>query len=333
MGKRESSVIQKIRKSKFANVMGSMLGLIALIILFSFMAKSFLTVNNVISIALSVAIYATLACGISFVLIIGGAELSAGSVVGFIGALFAVMLGQGIPAGLCIVLGITGGALCGLFNGFLVTKMHLIPFIATLGTQYIFRGAAYLVSGGGSISVREAANENELPFLKYFGSGKILGYIPTLVIIMAVCAVVLTIVLSKTTFGRKVFATGSNVEAARLSGIRVQKITTLAYMISGAMAGLAGVMLTTRLMSAQPTAGMSYELEGIAASVIGGVSMMGGQGTIPGAVMGAFVIGVMRNGLNLVGVNNYWQQVIMGGIIIVAVWADIMRREKEASKK
>ena len=143
----------------------------------------------------------------------------------------------------------------------------------------------------------------------------------------------MSIVLSKTVLGRKIFATGSNVEAARLSGINTDKITTIAYMFSGGMAGLAGIMLTTRLLSAQPTAGVIYELEGIAASVIGGVSMMGGQGTIPGAVMGAFIVGIMRNGLNLMGVNTFWQQIITGVIIIVAVWADIMRRRREVSKK
>ncbi|QNM05253.1 ABC transporter permease [Qiania dongpingensis] len=327
-----NTVKNKITRTKFANFLGSMAGLFGLIIIFSILSRAFLTVDNVISITLSVAIYATLACGISFVLIIGGAELSAGSVVGVAGAIFCVSLRAGIPAWICIIITIGCGILCGLFNGFLVTKMHLIPFIATLGTQYIFRGATYIISSGSSISVREVASEGDLAGLKFIGSGKILG-IPMLVYIMVICAVILTIVLSKTTLGRKIFATGSNVEAARLSGISTDKITTIAYMFSGGMAGLAGVMLTTRLLSAQPTAGTSFELEGIAASVIGGVSMMGGQGTIPGAVMGAFIVGIMRNGLNLLGVNTFWQQVITGVIIIVAVWADIMRRRREASKK
>ncbi|MCD2491640.1 ABC transporter permease [Lacrimispora sp. NSJ-141] len=327
-----NSVKNKIARTKFANFLGSMAGLFGLIIIFSVLTRTFLTVDNFISICLSVAVYATLACGISFVLIIGGAELSAGSVVGVSGAVFCVSLRAGIPAFACILITLACGMLCGLFNGFLVTKMHLIPFIATLGTQYIFRGATYIISNGSSISVREVASEGDLPVLKFIGSGKILG-IPMLVYIMVICAIILSIVLSKTVLGRKIFATGSNVEAARLSGINTDKITTIAYMFSGGMAGLAGVMLTTRLLSAQPTAGMSFELEGIAASVIGGVSMMGGQGTIPGAVMGAFIVGIMRNGLNLMGVNTFWQQIITGVIIIVAVWADIMRRRREASKK
>ncbi|MCI9487568.1 MAG: ABC transporter permease [Lachnospiraceae bacterium] len=333
MNESKNSTFSKITKSKFANLLGSMIGLIALILVFSILSKAFLTVDNAISIALSVAIYATMACGISFVLIVGGAELSAGSIVGVSGVVFCVCLRAGIPGWICMFITVACGILCGFINGVLVTKLHLIPFIATLSTQYIFRGATQIISGGSSISVREVASEGDLEVLRFIGSGKVFGSIPMLVLIMIASAVVLGIILSRTTLGRKVFATGSNSEAARLSGINTGRITTTAYMFSGGMAGLAGLMLTLRLLSAQPTAGQSFELEGIAASAIGGVSMMGGQGTISGAVMGAFVVGVMRNGLNLLGINAFWQQVITGLIIIGAVWADIMRKRRESSKK
>jgi len=280
-----------------------------------------------------VAVYATLACGVSFVLIIGGAELSAGSILGLSGVVFALTLRNGVPVLAAILLSIITGALCGIFNGFLVTKMNLIPFIATLGTQYMFRGLTQIFSGGNSVAIRSAASEADLGIIETIGSGKIFGFIPMPTIIMLIFAVILTVVLSTTTLGRKLFATGSNREAARLSGINTQLITIIAYSFSGLMAGIAGVVLTSRLLSAQPTAGIGYELEGIAASVIGGVSMMGGEGSVPGAVLGAFIIGVMRNGLNLLGVNVYWQNFVMGAIIILAVYFDLTRRRRELNNK
>lgn len=332
--KERATLTGKKITSKFANVLGEMVGLFGLLIIFSILSAPFRTVDNLIGITLQVAIYAVLACGISFVLIIGGGELSAGSTVGLTGVILGLTIAAGFPIWICFLLTLLSGAFLGAVNGFLVTKMHLIPFIATLGTQYMYRGFTYILSSGTSISIRQVVkSERDLSFLKVFGSGKIFDIIPMLTVVMIVFAVIVGIILSKTTLGRRIFATGSNVEAARLSGINTDLITTIAYMFSGIGAALAGIMLTSRLLSAQPTAGTGYELEGIAASVIGGVSMMGGQGTISGAVMGAFIVGVMRNGLNILGVNSFIQQVITGLIIIVAVYFDIMRRRNEANRK
>lgn len=328
------SPLKRITTSKFASVLSSMGGLIALLLIFCLLSKPFSTADNLIGITLQVAIYAVLASGISFVLIIGGAELSAGSTVGLTGVLLGLAIRAGIPLWACFVLTLLAGAVLGAFNGFMVTKMHLIPFIATLGTQYMYRGFTYLLSNGTSISIREVVkNDADLEFLKGLGAGKVFNVIPILTVVMVAFALIVGIILSKTILGRKIFATGSNVDAARLSGINTDRITIIAYIFSGVGGALAGIMLTTRLLSAQPTAGTSYELEGIAASVIGGVSMMGGQGSISGAVMGAFVVGVMRNGLNIMGVNAFIQQVITGLIIIVAVYGDIMRRRREANRK
>lgn len=323
----------RLRGSKFINIVGSMAGLFGLMILFALTSDVFLTTSNLLTITLQVANYAILACGVSFVLIIGGAELSIGSILGLSGVICALSIKSGIPVEAAILLALGTGILCGVFNGLLVTRLHLIPFIATLGTQYMFRGFTQILSNGTSISIREVASDRGLKILEFIGAGKLLGFIPMPTVIMLIFAAILSVVLAMTTLGRKIFATGSNVEAARLSGINVNRITTIAYAFSGGMAGLAGVVLTSRLLSAQPAAGTGYELEGIAAAVIGGVSMMGGQGSIPGAVLGALIIGVMRNGLNLLGINSFWQMVVMGGIIIVAVYFDLMRRRREMSEK
>ena len=325
---------KKFTSSKMFDFVKSLMVLVILIVLFAILSEPFRTVNNIINIALSVAIYGVLACGVSFVLISGGADISIGSTVGLTGVWLGLMIQSGMGAVPAILLTMAAGAFLGALNGLMVTKMHMIPFIATLGTQYIYRGLTYIFADGSSISIRTAArDEATLEFLRTFGSGRLFDRIPILIPVMFVFAIITGIILAKTVLGRRIYATGSNSEAARLSGINTDVIMTTAYAFSGLGAGLAGIMLTLRLQSAQPTAGMNYELEGIAASVIGGVSMMGGQGNIAGAIVGAFVIGVMRNGLNILGVNTYVQQVVTGLIIIGAVYLDIMRRRREEMRK
>lgn len=330
----DKAIIKKFTSSKVYDFAKSLIVLVILIILFAVLSEPFRTAGNMVSIALSVAIYGVLACGVSFVLISGGADISIGSTVGLTGVLFGLMIQKGMGPYTAIILTLVAGAFLGALNGLMVTKMHMIAFIATLGTQYAYRGLAYIFSGGTSISIRSVAkDEKTIEILQKIGSGKILNQIPILIPIMFVFAIITAVILAKTVLGRRIYATGSNMEAARLSGISTDFIMTTAYAFSGLGAGLAGVMLTTRLLSAQPTAGTSYELEGIAAAVIGGVSMMGGTGNIAGAIVGAFVIGVMRNGLNIMGVNSYVQQVVTGLIIIGAVYLDIMRRRREENRK
>ena len=269
----EKTMIKKFTSSKAYDFVKSLMVLVILLILFAVLSEPFRTASNMVSIALSVAIYGVLACGVSFVLISGGADISIGSTVGLTGVLFGLMVKSGMGPYMSIILTLAAGAFLGAINGFMVTKMHLIAFIATLGTQYAYRGLAYIFSDGTSISIRSVAkDERTIEVLQGFGSGKILNQIPVLILVMFIFAIITGVILSKTVLGRRIYATGSNMEAARLSGISTDFIMTTAYAFSGLGAGLAGVMLTTRLLSAQPTAGTSYELEGIAASVIGGVS-------------------------------------------------------------
>lgn len=309
------------------------LAFVALIVLAAFFGAltrgKFLTVNNLLTILLQITPYAMLGFGLTYVLITGGTDLSAGSVVGFGGIVCAKLLINGVPIVFSILAGVAAGAVAGLINGLIITKLGVVPFIATLGTQFAFRGLTQLVGAGKPVSIQSMENKQIVNAFKFIGGGTIFGKIPFPVIIIIVFAVVFGIVLAKTGFGRRLFAVGSNEETARLSGIDVVKTKITAYMISGATAGFAGVLLASRLASAQSNAGQNYEFEGIAAAVIGGTSVAGGEGSILGTVIGALVMGFLRNGLNLLKVNAFVQMVIIGAIIVAGVWYDTMRRKKQ----
>lgn len=305
--------------------------LIVLSIFFGILTKgNFLKVDNILTIALQVTPYAILGFGLTFVLITGGTDLSAGSVLGFGGIVCAKAITLGVSIPVSIVLGILAGVLAGLINGLFVTKLNVTPFIATLGTQFAFRGLTQLVGQGKPVSIRALGDEKIISVFQFIGSGTIFGKVPFPTVIMIVTAIILGIILSKTAFGRRLYAVGSNEEAARLSGINVIKTKLIAYIICGATASMAGILLAARLVSAQSNAGQGYELEGIAAAVIGGTSVMGGEGGILGTVIGAFVMGVLRNGLNLLKVDAFVQMVIIGIIIVLGVWYDTARRKKQA---
>lgn len=290
---------------------------------------NFLKVNNLLTIALQVTPYAILGFGLTFVLITGGTDLSAGSVLGFGGIVCAKILTMGYSMPTAIIVGIIVGGIAGFINGFIITVMDVTPFIATLGTQFAFRGMTQLVGGGKPVSIQGLENKDLVASFKFIGGGSI-GKIPFPSVLMLIVAIVLGVVLSKTGFGRRIYAVGSNEEAARLSGINVRNTKMSAYIISGVTAAMAGILLAARLASAQSNAGQSYELEGIAAAVIGGTSVMGGEGGILGTIIGAFVMGVLRNGLNLVKVDPFVQMVIIGAIIVLGVWYDTLRRKKQA---
>ena len=305
--------------------------LIVLSILFGTLTKgNFLKVDNLLTIALQVTPYAILGFGLTFVLITGGTDLSAGSVLGFGGIVCAKAITLGVSIPISIAFGILAGILAGLINGLFVTKLNVTPFIATLGTQFAFRGLTQLVGQGKPVSIRALGDEKIISVFKFIGSGTIFGKIPFPTVIMIITAIILGIIISKTAFGRRLYSVGSNEEAARLSGINVIKTKLIAYIICGATASMAGILLAARLVSAQSNAGQGYELEGIAAAVIGGTSVMGGEGGILGTVIGAFVMGVLRNGLNLLKVNAFVQMVIIGIIIVLGVWYDTARRKKQA---
>jgi len=252
------------------------------------------------------------------------------------GVVAGLLTKAGLPVSAAMALGILVGALCGVINGLLVTRLKLPPFIATLGMMLVARGVAlqltdaravsglgeaFGVLGNGALWRIEEIDAQGFPNVVFPG-------IPYPVLLMVVLAVVAGLLLRRTTLGRHIHAVGSNGEAARLSGVHVNRVTLFAYIVSGALAGLTGCVLMSRLVTAQPNEGVMYELDAIAAAVIGGTSLIGGVGTISGTLIGAFVIGILRNGLNMNGVSSFTQQIIIGGVILFTVWIDQLRNRR-----
>ena len=275
----------------------------------------FLTVSNLLNVLEQTAINAIVAVGMTFVIISGGIDLSVGSVL----ALSGIALGSALQAGaavpVAIALALAVGLGCGLVNGVLVTFGRLPPFIATLGMMSVARGAALMLAEGRPISGFDDG-------FRVLAAGRVL-MMPAPVIIAGLIYAVAHFVLGHTVFGRATYAIGGNEEAARLSGVHVRYHKTAIYGVAGLMSAAAAVILTARLNSAQPTAGTMYELDAIAATVIGGTSLLGGEGTIMGALIGALIMGVLRNGLNLLNVSSFFQQVVIGVVIIGAVLVDM----------
>jgi ribose transport system permease protein len=296
--------------------LGTLLGLVGLCALLTILTPHFLTVSNLLNVSEQTTINAIIAVGMTFVILSGGIDLSVGSIVALTGVVLGTALQQQIPIPLAVALSVAIGAACGLVNGLLITKGALPPFIATLGMMSIARGAALLYTDGRPVSGFDAA-------FRAISTARPL-MIPAQVILMAAVYVVAHLLLTRTTFGRYVYAIGGNEEATRLSGVRVGLQKTLVYVLSGVTSAIAAVTLTARLNSAQPIAGIMYELDAIAATVIGGTSLLGGSGTLVGTLIGALIMGVLRNGLNLLGISSFLQQVVIGGVIIAAVLVDSM---------
>jgi erythritol transport system permease protein len=301
--------------------------LVLLVIFFSAISSEYLTQSNLILMTKHVAINAILAIGVTFVILTGGIDLSVGSIAGLASMVAGGLLFKGlhVPGGtvffsvaVVILIGILVGALVGSVNGLLVTRFGVAPFIATLGMLYIARGAAQLLSNGGTFPDLAGERGRGNRGFHVIGVDSWLG-IPVAVWIMVVVAAAAIVVTTRTPFGRRVFAVGGNERAAVLSGIRVNRIKIAVYIISGCCAALAGLLLTSELGAAYPDTATTYELNAIAAAVLGGTALSGGRGTILGTVMGAFVIGFLSDGLVLVGVSTFWQSVVKGAVIIVAV--------------
>jgi ribose transport system permease protein len=303
--------------------------LIVLVLFFSLMSSNFFQFSNIVGILLSTAVIGVLALGSTFVIITGGIDLSVGTVM----TLSAVMTGVfitywGFPVPVGILGGILTGALAGMLSGLSVAKMKIPPFIATLAMMMIAKGLALIISGTKPIYF------NDTPGFTEISQGSVIGAIipgfniPNAVLIFFTVAIIGALILSKTIIGRYNFAIGSNEEATRLSGVNVNFWKVLIYTITGTFTGIAGVLMASRLNSAQPALGMGYELEAIAAVVIGGTSLSGGKGTIIGTVIGALIMSVLTNGLRILSVPQEWQTVVVGFVIILAVYADILRRKK-----
>lgn len=297
--------------------------LILLILVFSLSSENFFRFDNIIGIMLSTAVIGVLALGSTFVIITGGIDLSVGTVMTFSAVMTGVVISfWDLPIPFGIAGGIIAGALCGLVSGLLVARMNIPPFIATLGMMMVTKGLSLVVSGTKPIYF------NDTPAFAKISMGTLLG-IPYAVFIFFALAVLASIVLMKTIVGRYNFALGSNEEATRLSGVNVKKWKVIIYVITGVFSGIAGIMMASRLNSAQPSLGAGYELEAIAAVVIGGTSLSGGQGSILGTVIGALIMSVLTNGLRILSVPQEWQTVIVGGVVILAVYADILRRRNK----
>lgn len=313
----------KSSKMISANIqkLGPFAGLLLITIILSIVSPNFMTVDNILNVLRQVSINALIAFGMTFVILTGGIDLSVGSILALASAVTAGMLASGMDPILAILIGLLAGSVMGAINGFIITKGKVSPFIATLATMTVFRGLTLVYTDGRPIT---GLSNSELFVL--MGKGYV-GWIPVPVIWTIVAYFILYFILKKTTFGRRVYAIGGNEEAAILSGIRTDRVKIWIYSMTGLLSALAGIILSSRLNSAQPTAGASYELDAIAAVVLGGTSLSGGRGWIFGTLVGALIIGVLNNGLNIMNVSSFYQQVVKGGVILLAVLLD---RKKSA---
>ena len=308
------------------------IALAAVTLVFSLLSPEFLTTGNLSILVKHVAINAILAIGMTFVILSGGIDLSVGSIVGFSGMVAGLLLSRGLvlaPLGIVVyphtwfvvVLALLAGMAIGALNGWIVSRLGVAPFIATLGSMYVARGAALLMSDGATFP--NLAGEADLgnTGFPWIGAAS-LGGLPVPVWIMAALTGCAMFVAARTPFGRHVYATGGNVRAAVLSGVRVPQVRLSVYVISGFCAALVGVIIAAQLGAAHPATGTTFELNAIAAVVLGGTSLMGGRGTVGGTLIGAFVIGVLADGLVLLGVSEFWQMVVKGLVIVLAVILD-----------
>jgi erythritol transport system permease protein len=315
----------------------AIIALVLLCVVFASLSREFLTAGNLSILVKHVAINAILAIGMTFVILSGGIDLSVGSVAGLCGIVAGALLGEGLvlrPFGvavffhtwLVIVIALAAGMALGAVNGWLVARLRVAPFIATLGLLYVARGAALLTSDGATFpNLAGAAALGNTGFPR-LGTGTWLG-LPVAVWLMVALAAAALFVATRTPFGRHVYAIGGNERAAVLAGVPVARVKLLVYVISGFCAGLVGLIIAAQLGAAHPATGETFELNAIAAVVLGGTSLMGGRGTIGGTLIGAFVIGVLADGLVLLGVSEFWQMVIKGLVIVLAVILDQFQRK------
>lgn len=311
--------------------------LVVLVIFFSFASPTFLTSKSLLLVAKHVALYGILGIGMTYVIITGGIDLSVGAVVGLSGMIAGGLINEGLQAfgytlyfnvPMIVLITVICGAMIGIINGFLITRFNVAPFIATLGMMYVARGFAMLRSNGATFSNivgKEAFGNTGFELF-----GRDIFSIPVGAIILAVIAVAASIVLKKTPFGWHVFSIGGNEKAAKLSGVKVNHVKMIVYLFSGVCAAIVGIITASQLVASHPASGESWEMNAIAGAVLGGTSMAGGIGTIGGTIVGAFVIGVINDGMVMCGVSEFWQMVIKGLVIVLAVIIDQFQRNLQA---
>jgi ribose transport system permease protein len=301
---------------------GILLSLVMLCVIFSFLNPRFMSVVNFMNILQQVAVVAIAAFGMTWVILLGEIDLSVGSIIAVAGMVGAQCFAFGLGFAPALVVTLLAGALMGMLNGVLTAKLLLPSFIVTVATMGIYRGMVSLPTNGAPAMIENST-------WTAIGTESFLG-LPIIIWVVAVLFLVNHILLSKTSFGRRAYLTGGNREAAVYSGIKVDRLKITIFMISGVMAAISGVLLSSRLFSAQTNAGMSYELDAIAAAVLGGTSLAGGVGTMVGTILGALIIGVMNNGMNMLSVPYFYQLIVKGLVILIAVWLDV--RAKQAKR-
>ena len=293
---------------------------IVLFVIFSITAKNFFTARSILSLLLQTSAVTVMGIGVTFTIITGGIDLSIGSVIALSGTIAVMVARAGVPIWLSMIIGLFVGVVCGLLNALMITRLKLPPFIATLAMLYLVRGVALTITNANAWPAPEGFGN--LGNNTIFGTGPKFPGISYPVLIMIAVVIIFSFILGKTRIGRYIYAVGSNEEAARLSGIKVNQVKIVAYVISGLLAALVGIILASRMVTSQPNSASGYELNAIAASVIGGTSLMGGVGTVMGAVIGSFIIGILTVGLTMAGANYFMQQIIVGLVLIAAVTMD-----------
>jgi ribose transport system permease protein len=318
-----SSGIGVATKGYIKENMGIIIAFLVLCIFLSVNPKtshSFFTQKNVFNVLRQISTNLYLACGMTMVIILGGIDLSVGSIIALSGVVSAGCVSRyNLPLPVALLAGLAVGVVVGVFNGVFISKTTMPAFIVTLATMNIAKGLAYVYTGGSP--VRVVTKE-----WQFVGAGYI-GSVPTPVVILVVVLIVTGIIMNKTKMGRHIYAVGGNAQAAEFSGIKVARVKFFVHAFSGVMAGLAGIVLASRMYSGQPTAGDGAEMDAIAAVVVGGTSMSGGSGKIGGTIIGGLIIGVLNNGLNLLNVNSFWQYVVKGIVILLAVFIDYIRNK------
>ncbi|MDR1579109.1 MAG: ribose ABC transporter permease [Synergistaceae bacterium] len=301
---------------------GALLGLLLLVATLSISTDKFLTLGNITNVVRQISINAIIAFGMTFVILIGGIDLSVGSIAAVAGLLAIYTSNLGWNPIIVIILSILSGVVLGGINGIIITKGRIAAIVATLATMTIFRGVCYVLTEGRPIRLVDTN------FAK-IGNGYLLS-VPIPVIILAFVFVFAAVLLGKTKFGRHIYILGGNMETARLSGINIDLVTLMIFVISGAFSALSGLIAAARLYSAQPTTGEDFAMDAIAATILGGTSIAGGVGTIAGTIVGALIIGILNNGMNLLGIVSYYQMIVKGGMILLAILLDVNRGKANA---
>lgn len=316
----ENFILSSI-KIYFKENLGILIGFAIMCVALSILSPAFLTKENILNVLRQVSTNANLAFGMTLAIIICGIDLSVGSILAVSGTVTAGLITlQGLPVPIAVIMGLLLGAGLGFFNGVVIAKTGIPPFIVTLAMFNIARGAAYVYTGGMPIRTMD-------PQFIEIGTGY-LGPIPLPVIYTIVFFIAMSLLLNKSQFGRHLYAVGGNKEAAKFSGINIKKVEIGVYTLIGLLSGFSGIVLCSRMYSGQPTVGVGFELDAIAAVVLGGTSMLGGIGKMGGTILGVLVIGVLNNGLNLLNINSFWQLIAKGVVILLAVYVDILKKKK-----